>query len=126
MFLGCAPTRPVVPQVVMIRAINHDPVVSRDSQALKLCEQLGFAEVAAIGGILPVCGVVQFLGFDLQVVESELLDETGGFLLLKLGIRGADRRDTKSLVAQDPICHIGQIGAIDPSAKADNDALHVA
>ena len=126
MFLGSTATGPVVAKIVMIGAVDDGVVVFGRSQGFKLGEQLTLAEVTTIRRVLPVCRVVQFLRFNLQMVEAELLHKERGLFLLELRIGRADGSDTKRIPAQNPVGHVGEVGTVNAAAKAHNDALQPA
>jgi hypothetical protein len=86
--------------------------------------KLGFAEVAAIGGIAQVPGVFELMGLDLEDRNVELVGEPDGCTRLDLGIGGAPSDyGEKPLLAQrlarghgkDPGVHATGVSQDDPT-----------
>ena len=85
MFARRLHARPVIALVVEIRAVDEhielQPGVdtqflaARDEQSFEPGVQLGLAEVATVGRVFEIVGILEFLGFDHAMTNADLLCE---------------------------------------------------
>ena len=75
----------VVAQVVHVHAVNDVAVAALAADFVEAREELVLAVEAAVGRVAEVVGVVEFVGLDVLVRDSELRDEGFGVALVRFG-----------------------------------------
>jgi hypothetical protein len=88
---GCTGTGAKIAQVVCVRTINDMLETVRLGDTGEQAEQLTFAVVAAIGRVGDEIGIREFVGFDLDEVETELLGKGPSlvYFVVRIGVRGS-------------------------------------
>jgi hypothetical protein len=127
--LGGGPlTRTMVAEVVGDRAVDDRPVRRRDLRALLRDgdEQLLLAVVAAVAGVLPVAGPVEFVRRQHDVAHTEVARQRFG-----LGEFGARQRRRIGGDGDAPIAEFGAAGVqqrrrVDAARERDDGAAQAA
>jgi hypothetical protein len=114
-------TRPVVAQVVRVRAVEHRGEAQRAGDGSNARPQLRLAVVAAVGRIRRVARVAHLVRVDLSHRYPELLGDAPGRLPLLGGIRRAAADDGEYPVAAQRLERdAGEVRRVDAAAKADD------
>ena len=120
-FAGGNHPGPVVPLVVDVGTVGDDIDVELRKDMPQASIKFGLAEVAAVGFVLQVVGIVELVGFDHDVANPNLLGQLFGLLPLATGQAGADGRHRYRVVTTGLLGSPGHHGAVDAGRKGHRD-----
>ena len=105
--------RSKVAGIVAVDAVGDDSKAQLRAQLLEHVEELGLAEVAAVGGILGVVRILHLVRRDEAMREPHVLGYGPRHLPVTLWIGWGIRRHGQRPVAQSPVRRVCQVGGID-------------
>jgi len=117
---GGLPSRPIIAAIVGVAAIDDGREAARFFQAGQPCVQLLLAEVAAIGRIGPVLGLLELRGPNNLVVQAKVGGHAQRKLTMGIGIAGAVGGHRQRTRPEHRGGRIGEVRAIRTATERHN------
>src|ERR1022692_1619581 len=117
-------TRTVVAQIVHVDSVDDVLVAALAAHGFQAGEEFVLAVEAAVGTVLRVSGIVEFVRLHVLMHDAEALHESFGVALVRFRKRGGVRGDSHGVPSEGAIGRPRQIGGVGAAGEGHDYAAH--
>src|ERR1017187_3631189 len=117
-------TRTVVAQIVHVDSVDDVLVAALAAHGFQAGEEFVLAVEAAVGTVLRVSGIVEFVRLHVLMHDAEALHESFGIALVRFRKRGGVRGDSHGVPSEGAIGRPRQIGGVGAAGEGHDYAAH--
>ena len=121
MLRGGAMARAKIERIIGVHTVSDSGKTARLRQLIQRREQFVLAEIAAVGSVGAVSGIIHFVRLDKLVGQAQLADKFFYYGEIVSGVTRRESGDRKSATGERFVGSPGQISRIRATRERDND-----